>query len=96
MEEKGKVQAATIHKILSNIKAHLTINNWLQLKESSITELLNNGFEHVDYLEMCDMESLEILNNAPENNEVIILIAAFIENIRLIDNIKTSANILTN
>ena len=96
LSEKGKVQAATIHKILSNIKAHLTINNWLQLKESSITELLNNGFEHVDYLEMCDMESLEILNNAPENNEVIILIAAFIENIRLIDNIKTSANILTN
>lgn len=96
LSEKGKAQAATIYKVICYIKSHLTKNNWYHLKETSIRELLNNGFESVDYLEMCDLETLETLNNAPENKEVIILVAAYIENVRLIDNIKTSANILTN
>ena len=67
-----------------------------ELKNLSIKTLLNNGFEKIDYLEMCDIDSLQILNEAPENKEVVILVAAFIEGVRLIDNIKTTANILTN
>lgn len=96
LTEDGKSKAATIYKTLSYIKTHLTKNNWPELKDLTIKTLLNNGFEKIDYLEMCDTDSLQILNEAPENKEVVILVAAFIEGVRLIDNIKTTANILTN
>ncbi len=96
LSEDGKSKAATIYKTLIYIKTHLTKKNWPELKDLSIKALLNNGFEKIDYLEMCDIDSLQILNEAPENKEVVILVAAFIEGVRLIDNIKTTANILTN
>ncbi|MBS1731199.1 MAG: pantoate--beta-alanine ligase [Bacteroidetes bacterium] len=96
LSETGLLHAANIFKVLSNIKTQLTTGNWQTLKETSIKNLLNNGFEKVDYLEMCDTDSLQILDEAPEKREVVILIAAFIEGVRLIDNIKTTANILTN
>lgn len=96
LSEDGKSKAATIYKTLIYIKTHLTKNNWPELKNLSIKTLLNNGFEKIDYLEMCDIDSLQILNEAPENKEVVILVAAFIEGVRLIDNIKTTDNILTN
>ncbi len=96
LSDQGKIKAATIFKTLCFIKTQLTQNNWPALKEASIKTLLHNGFEKVDYLEMCAIDSLQILNEAPLNKEVIILVAAFIEGVRLIDNIKTTANILTN
>jgi len=96
LSAEGKIRAATIYKMLSFIKRNLTTNNWPALKESSMEMLLKNGFETVDYLEMCTIDSLQILDLARENQEVIILVAAFIEGVRLIDNIKTTAKILTN
>lgn len=96
LSAEGKIRAATIYKMLSFIKRNLTTNNWPALKESSMEMLLKNGFETVDYLEMCTIDSLQILDQARENQEVIILVAAFIEGVRLIDNIKTTAKILTN
>lgn len=96
LSAEGKIRAATIYKMLCFIKVNLTTNNWPALKESSREMLLKNGFESVDYLEMCMIDSLQILDQAPENQEVIILVAAFIEGVRLIDNIKTTAKILTN
>ena len=96
LSAEGKIRAATIYKMLSFIKRNLTTNNWPALKESSMERLLKNGFETVDYLEMCTIDSLQILDQARENQEVIILVAAFIEGVRLIDNIKTTAKILTN
>lgn len=96
LSSEGKIRAATIYQMLCFIKRNITKNSWPSLKESSVKMLLNNGFETVDYLEMCTIDSLQILHEAPENKEVIILVAAFIEGVRLIDNIKTTANILTN
>ncbi len=96
LSEDGKIKAATIYKTLSYIQTHLTKNNWPELKDLTIKTLLNSGFEKIDYLELCDIDSLQILIEVPENKEVVILIAAFIESVRLIDNIKTTDNILTN
>ncbi|MEO7209725.1 MAG: pantoate--beta-alanine ligase [Chitinophagaceae bacterium] len=96
LSDEGKIKAASIYKTLSYIKTHLNKYNWPSLKETSIKTLLSNGFERVDYFEMCSIHSLQILNEAPENKEVVILVAAFIEGVRLIDNLKVTANILTN
>lgn len=96
LSETGLKNAAILYKTLLDISNHLTENNWPEIQQKAIQKILANGFEKVDYLEICDTENLEILHNAPPDKEIVILLAAFIENVRLIDNLKTTANILTN
>lgn len=96
LSEDGRKKATTIFKVLTEIKTNLTDTNWAACQQKARQQLLDNGFEKVDYIEMCDPHTLEILTYAPAGKEVVLLVAAFIENIRLIDNMKTSASILTN
>ncbi|MDQ6902165.1 MAG: pantoate--beta-alanine ligase [Bacteroidota bacterium] len=80
--------AAYLYGQLEMIKKNVKPGNFTGLKNDAIDQLKNAGFS-VDYLEMAKSKNLEIIEdvNCENKEEYIILIAAFLNKIRLIDNI---------
>jgi pantoate--beta-alanine ligase len=74
-------------------KAHIFVkNNLLKLsiqvlKTQANSIILDAGFEKVDYIEICDTISLQPVTQYKEGQQLVILSAAFIEGVRLIDNL---------
>jgi pantoate--beta-alanine ligase len=74
-------------------KAHILVkNNLLKLSLSELKALANDtimsaGFEKIDYIEICDAISLQPVTQYSEDQKLVILSAAFIESVRLIDNL---------
>lgn len=78
--------AAELHSALTFIKDNLTNNNFLGLKKTAISDLENKGFK-VEYLEMAKRDNLQIVTEFIKGEELVILIAAFLNDVRLIDNV---------
>lgn len=77
--------AATIFQCLSAIKNELNRGNLRNLKNNAIQELEKAGFK-VDYVEIANAETLEQMNDWDGKQKMVALIAAFLHDIRLIDN----------
>jgi pantoate--beta-alanine ligase len=80
-------KASAIYQALSYIKDNIRerSNTLEQLKAEAVGILTNSGFDKVDYIEICDAD-LQVLNRkirAP----MVALIAATLDNVRLIDNL---------
>ena len=54
--------------------------------EEAKNRLLAANFEKVDYISIADAKSLQPLSNMDSSTTAIVLAAAFIEGVRLIDN----------
>lgn len=78
----GKIKAGLIHKALQEIK------NNPDLIEDKKIELLKNGFESIDYLEIRNAENLQVENPKKTTEKYRIFIALYLEGVRLIDNIE--------
>ncbi|MEO6836920.1 MAG: pantoate--beta-alanine ligase [Ginsengibacter sp.] len=78
--------AAELNRSLLSIKNNLTKNNFLELKKSSILHLEKAGFK-VEYLELARRSDLKILTEFKKGQEFVILVAAFLNKVRLIDNL---------
>ncbi len=81
LSEAARIKAAQIYKTLLEIK------NDPQSLEKKAEELLKNGFEKIDYLEIRDEKNLNLVTNFPARNPARIFIAVYQEGVRLIDNI---------
>lgn len=81
LSESARIKASMIYKIMNQIK----INP--QLIEQKKTELLKNGFEKIDYLEIRNESDLKLNNDVESSQSRRIFIAVYIEGIRLIDNL---------
>lgn len=80
--------AEIIHAALVDAKAALAGHqNWSEVKADIATKLLGNGFEKYDYIELCKTSDLSTVETYNYRDSFIILLAAYIGNIRLIDNI---------
>jgi len=77
--------AATIFRCLSMIKKQLSEGNLAEIKKKAITMLEEAGFR-VDYVEIADANNLNLLNNWDGKQKIVALVAAFINEVRLIDN----------
>lgn len=86
LNEQEKELASQLYKSLMYIKKSLLPGNFLQLKSKVILKLEKRGFK-VDYLEIANSRNLEIVQGSNEHKNLIILIAAFLNNVRLIDNV---------
>ena len=82
LSEGAKIKAAQIFKILNEIKENP------KLLEEKKQELLKNGFEKIDYLEIRGEENLDLIFDFSEKKSARIFIAIYLENVRLIDNIS--------
>ncbi len=78
----NKIKASMIYKILKEIKINPKII------EEKKRELLTNGFEKIDYLEVRNEDNLKLNMdiNSPQKRRI--FIAVYLEGVRLIDNIS--------
>lgn len=79
-------QASKIYQQLLFIKSNIEITAIEQLKQEAEKALLNNGFSKIDYVEITN-ENLQSIENEYPVKPAVVLIAAFLGDVRLIDNI---------
>jgi len=80
-----RLMAPKINKVLEYFYGHLEAGSLQDLKEYGYRELSGNGFR-VDYIEFADAENLTLTTRWDGREPLVALIAAFIDDIRLIDN----------
>ena len=88
LSEKGKETAAAIYQALQWIKAHLqqgTINDLIQHAGSLLTTA---GFDKIDYISIAHAETLVPVDSWDGHTPLVALAAAFLEDVRLIDNLS--------
>lgn len=81
-----KKLAAELYQSLVSIKEQLTKDNFSTLKNKAVTELEKKGFK-ADYLELAKRNNLELVTEFDKKEDLVILIAAFLNEVRLIDNL---------
>lgn len=82
LSESARIKAANIYRILTEIK------NDPSLLEKKREELLQLGFEKIDYLEIRGEEDLKLVKDPKKNSGARIFIAVYLDGIRLIDNMS--------
>lgn len=82
---EDRLLAVNIFSTLQFIKNNIKPGDVTNLKQSAIGSLTAIGFK-VDYVEICNANSLEPLNNWDGKEDIVILIAAFLNEVRLIDS----------
>ncbi|WP_026770388.1 pantoate--beta-alanine ligase [Asinibacterium sp. OR53] len=88
LSEKGKETAAAIYQALQWIKAHLqqgTTNDLIQHAGSLLTTA---GFDKIDYISIAHAETLVPVDSWDGHTPLVALAAAFLEDVRLIDNLS--------
>ena len=81
----NRTKATAIFKTLSNIKNTIRPGKLEMLKENAIQELTSAGFKP-DYIEIADAGNLNLVNEWDGKTKLVALCAAFLDDIRLIDN----------
>jgi len=86
----SRIKAANIFRILSEIKNEIKIpgNNLAEVLQKKSHELLNMGFDKIDYLEIRQEENLKLVEKFDEAVISRIFIAVYLDEIRLIDNLR--------
>ena len=85
LSETEKEKAAQLYKTLQYVKKQLEHKNFIELKNNAVKKLEQGGFK-VDYLELTDKDLKTTAAHHP-SNDLILLIAAYLNGVRLIDNI---------
>ena len=86
LNDKDREKAALIYKTMLDIKQQIKQGSLKAIKTNAVKALTNAGFT-VDYVEIANAETLEIIDESNNNTRLVILIAAFINGVRLIDNL---------
>ncbi len=89
LTDEEKDIAAELYKSLVQIKKELTPGKIQKLKNKAISKLEDCGFK-IDYLEIATTGNLEIIENFTSSNGLIIIVAAYLNNVRLIDNLMVT------
>ena len=90
LTDTDKQQALTIFETLSYLKNNIKPGDLSKLKQAAVTSLINVGFK-VDYVEIADANDLEIVDHWDGKKTLVALAAAFLGEVRLIDNLLISA-----
>lgn len=85
LNDKERKDALAISRSLIFIKEHILQTNIPTLKKEAVKILTENGFR-VDYVEIADANSLNLINDWDGEKKIVALIAAFMNEVRLIDN----------
>lgn len=87
LSEVGKANASHIYQALQHI-AHQYKKEDLSSAKRAALQFLNHHHIEVEYLESANADTLALTNNWQEPNHNVVLLAAYLENVRLIDNIQ--------
>ncbi len=86
LSDRGRNQALIIYKSLIYLKQHIGREIIEESKVKAIEMLESIPDLKLEYVEICDLDSLEPLTDYTTNESVIALIAVWIDGVRLIDN----------
>ncbi|GAB3354025.1 pantoate--beta-alanine ligase [Arachidicoccus ginsenosidivorans] len=86
LTELQKEQATAIYKSLLYAKAHIAELPIKEMESQVTGQLLQAGFDKVDYVAICHPKDLSPINIYTPGMEAVMLIAAFLGEVRLIDN----------
>lgn len=87
LSSDARKKATIIFKALQYIKQNIEKDNFSELKNNAAKMISDNGFNKIDYIEIANAETLLPENTLEKNKKLIVLAAAFIEDVRLIDNL---------
>lgn len=90
LSASSKTKAASLFKTLQEIKnlAQKNPDKITQILEQGSLRILENGFEKIDYLEIREEKNLALVKNLTSNKPARIFVAAYIDGVRLIDNLE--------
>jgi pantoate--beta-alanine ligase len=86
LSPEQKEKALAIYNTLIDLKDKFKQQSFSSLKEKAAEQLLHAGFAKIDYVELANADNLSLLNEWDNKTPVVALIAAFMGEIRLIDN----------
>ena len=84
---EAKQKALSIYNRLIWIRDHINSQSAEDLINGAKDYLLQNGFSKIDYVAIADAKTLQPVNIYDTNIKTVVLIAAFIDGVRLIDNL---------
>jgi pantoate--beta-alanine ligase len=85
LSEQERKQALGIFEALSYLKNNMALGNLQTFKAKAADNLTEAGFK-VDYVEIANAANLEIINNWDGKVKAVAVAAAFLGDVRLIDN----------
>ena len=85
LSDEDRKQALKIFETLLFIKKNLNPGDLKRLKQLSVQNLTDAGFT-VDYVEIANAGNLKIIDDWDGNTKLVAVAAAFLGNVRLIDN----------
>lgn len=86
LSTNAREKAAALNRALKFIQENFGKKPVDLLIQQAKDIILENGFEKINYVEICDAASLLPVKGDAGNKQLIALAAAFIEDVRLIDN----------
>ena len=91
VEEGSNGNAAKkLNIALKNFAENIGENNLDMLRDKIIEQLNEDPIIEVEYLELADAQTMELLSNPNQSNEKVVCVAANVEEVRLIDNLIIS------
>ncbi len=90
LTKEDRQTAVAISQTLNEMKKQLRPGSLQKIKDDATTFLTSKGFR-VDYTEIAHAETLALINNWNGTDPIVALIAAYIGEVRLIDNMLLSA-----
>lgn len=87
LSPKALQQASTIYKAMLYVKDHIYQQSINAVEAAASEMLLKNGFTTIDYLSVVEQETLMPIIKTHKAQKMMIMVAAFIEGVRLIDNL---------
>lgn len=91
LKENERAIAPILFQTLSAIQQHLVPGDLRPLQSMALQQLQAAGFRP-DYVEIADAESLELLQHWDGKKKLVALAAAFLNEVRLIDNLLLHPN----
>lgn len=85
LNENERKKAVAIYHALEYLKKNCVAGNLYHIKSHAEVMLKQNGF-NPDYIEIADAENLSAINEWNGKTKIVALIAAFLNEVRLIDN----------
>lgn len=85
LNEEERKKATAIYRALTYIKDNIQAGETAKLSQNAISQLTGAGFK-VDYFEIADAATLEKVTDWNGKQKLVALAAAFLNEIRLIDN----------
>ena len=85
LNEQERKKASQIAEVLGRIKKTVNAGPLLPISVAAEDSLSSNGF-NVDYVAIAAADNLEVLDEWDGKRPLVALVAAFLNNVRLIDN----------